>query len=336
MSVTGLSIANKVYDSTKTAALVTSGATFVGLISGDDVALAPSSATATFASARAGTGITVIVTGLSLGGSQSTDYTLALPPPLTGTITPAPLTVSGITASNRVYNASTSATVQTAVVTLLGVFSGDRVNLNRAGASGTFASANVGTGITVTVTGLSLNGLQSVDYTLMPATTTANITPATPQVSISTAGATYSGSPVGATVILTGASGPSGSTLEGVAPTLEYYDGIVPGGTPSSNAPTAAGSYTVVANFPGSVDYTPQSSLPTTFTIRPAAPTLTVSVSGVPITARPSAPPKPSRGSAVPRPGNSRGPHPRSCTTPAARHPALHWTVRPSTRVLSP
>ncbi len=94
------------------------------------------------------------------------------------TVNQAVLTVSGITAANKVYNASTTATLNTSGATLVGVIGGDTVTLNTSAASGTFASKNVGTGITVTVAGLMIGGAQASDYTLIQPTTTANITPA--------------------------------------------------------------------------------------------------------------------------------------------------------------
>ena len=86
--------------------------------------------------------------------------------------------VTGITAGNKVYNANAAAALDTADATLNGVLSGDTVILGTSGATGTFASANVGTGITVTVAGLTISGAQADDYTLTQPTTTANITPA--------------------------------------------------------------------------------------------------------------------------------------------------------------
>ena len=44
--------------------------------------------------------------------------------------------------------------------------------------AGTFASANAGTGITVNITGLSLTGVSSANYTLTAPTATANISAA--------------------------------------------------------------------------------------------------------------------------------------------------------------
>ena len=49
------------------------------------------------------------------------------------------------------------------------MFSGDTVTLSTSGATGTFASDNVGTGITVTVSGLTISGAQADDYMLTAA-----------------------------------------------------------------------------------------------------------------------------------------------------------------------
>ena len=63
-------------------------------------------------------------------------------------------------------------------------FGGNSVNkflntqLNPFPSTGTFASKNVGTNITVQVSGLMITGPQASDYTLIQPTTTANITPA--------------------------------------------------------------------------------------------------------------------------------------------------------------
>ena len=73
-------------------------------------------------------------------------------------------------------------------------------------------------------------------------------------------------------------STPAGS-LEGVAPTLYYYSGTSATGTILPGAPTTAGTYTVLASFAGSTDYTTASAT-TTFTISKAAPTVTVTDAG--------------------------------------------------------
>ena len=70
----------------------------------------------------------------------------------------------------------------------------------------------------------------------------------------------------------------SGS-LEGVSPTLAYYSGSAATGSPLSGAPSTAGTYTVVANFAGSIDYA-SGSTNSTFTIAQASPSITLSDGG--------------------------------------------------------
>jgi phosphotransferase system IIA component len=176
--VTGITASDKMYDATTKATLNTSGATLLGVLSGDTVTLNTSGAIGTFASKDVGTGITVAISGLTLGGPQASDYSL-VQPTATANITPAALTVTGITANDKVYDATTKATLDTSGAALVGVFAGDIVTLSTTGAIGTFASKDVGTGITVAVSGLTLSGPQTSDYTLAQPTTTANITPAT-------------------------------------------------------------------------------------------------------------------------------------------------------------
>jgi hypothetical protein len=89
-----------------------------------------------------------------------------------------PLTVTGITAENKVYDGNTTAVLDIAGAELSGVFDGDVVTLNTASASGTFAAAGVGNDITVTVSGLSIEGADAERYALTQPTASADITPA--------------------------------------------------------------------------------------------------------------------------------------------------------------
>src|SRR5205807_304430 len=136
-----------------------------------------SAAVATFASKDVGTGIAVTVTGLTLAGAQSNDYTLlAQPSGLAANITPFGLTVTGVTANNKVYDATKAGTLNTANAALVTPFGGDSVTLDASAAVATFAQKDVGTGLSVTVTGLGLAGAQSNDYTLaQPSGLIANI-----------------------------------------------------------------------------------------------------------------------------------------------------------------
>jgi hypothetical protein len=71
----------------------------------------------------------------------------------------------------------TSATGTPASAALVGVLLGDTVALDTTKGTATFASKNVGNGIAVTVSGLTLGGPQAADYKLVQPPLTANITP---------------------------------------------------------------------------------------------------------------------------------------------------------------
>jgi filamentous hemagglutinin family protein len=81
------------------------------------------------------------------------------------TITPAPITgVVGVTADNKVYDGSTTATLQTSGATLSGLLGIDKVSIS--GLTGAFADRNVGTGKVVSITGATLSGADAGNYSL--------------------------------------------------------------------------------------------------------------------------------------------------------------------------
>jgi len=76
-----------------------------------------------------------------------------------------------------VYDRTTVATLSFNSIVLSGVVAGDTVSLNTNGYVANFASANVGNGIAVAVSGLTLSGASAGNYRLtQPAALTANIT----------------------------------------------------------------------------------------------------------------------------------------------------------------
>ena len=101
----------------------------------------------------------------------------------------------------------------------------------------------------------------------------------TPIVSASRSGGEYNGAPFAATATVAGWTGgdiaPPAATLEGVAPTITYYDDCQTTQGGSSTPPTDVGFYTAVATFPGSTDYTSAESDPVCFEIAPAGPAAT-------------------------------------------------------------
>ena len=86
----------------------------------------------------------------------------------------------------------------------------------------------------------------------------------------------FTGSPFAAAVTVAGADNIAHGSLEGVSPALAYYGA---NGQELTAAPTHAGSYTVVASFPGSADYAPAGAS-VSFTINLAHLNITVSDAG--------------------------------------------------------
>jgi hypothetical protein len=127
-----------------------------------------------FANKNVGNSKVVTVTGYTLGGADAGNYTVVQPTAVTANITPASLAVTGVGANNKVYDATTTATLNgTAAVTAL---AGDAVSVG--GGRGAFADPNVGNGKAVTVTGFTLGGIDAGNYTVVqPTGLTAAITP---------------------------------------------------------------------------------------------------------------------------------------------------------------
>lgn len=171
LTITGVSVSDKVYDATTTASL-TGTAAYSGLVNGESFSVT-GTPSATFATKTVGSGKAVTVTGYT---APSANYTISQPIGLTATITAKALTVTSAAASNKTYDGTTAATI---TGTLSGVIAGDVVTLS---GTGTFASANVGTGIAVTSTS-TLAGVDNSNYTLsQPTGLSANITQASQNI----------------------------------------------------------------------------------------------------------------------------------------------------------
>jgi len=107
--------------------------------------------------------------------SSDLTYSDANSGPTSFTIAQAPL-IGSITAANKVDDGTTAATITSR--TLTGVLPADLSNVSYVGGTATFADPFVGTGKTVTATGLSLSGSAASNYSVnTTATTTADITP---------------------------------------------------------------------------------------------------------------------------------------------------------------
>jgi hypothetical protein len=145
----------------------------VGTLFGDDSVTLLAQ---TFDTRHVGTGKTLSVSSYIVNdGNTGQNYMVALLADHTGVITQRALSVGGVTANNKPFDGNTNATLNLGAAALVGVIAPDLVTLNPAGATGTFASSAVGEW-TVTVTGLTLGGTNSGNYSLTQPTTTATIT----------------------------------------------------------------------------------------------------------------------------------------------------------------
>jgi gliding motility-associated-like protein len=157
---------NKAYDGTTAATVTLSD----NRVTGD--VFTESYTSATFATATAGTAKPVSVSGISIIGGASANYTLGnTTAATTADITARALTVTA-SGNNKAYDGTTAATV---------TLSDNRVTgdvFTESYASASFATATIGTAKPVSVSGISITGGASANYTLgnTTAATTADIT----------------------------------------------------------------------------------------------------------------------------------------------------------------
>ncbi|MFN8764943.1 MAG: beta strand repeat-containing protein [Pirellulaceae bacterium] len=167
LTIVGVTASNKDYDQTTSATIDATGGSYSGLVYGETFALA-GTPVGTFADKNVGTNKTVTITGFT---APSANYELSADPTTTASITPKAI-VGSFTADNKVYDATTDATVLTRTVTPI---AGDDLTLD--GGTATFDTKNVGTGKTVTLAAATLGGADAGNYTLTSVnTTTANVT----------------------------------------------------------------------------------------------------------------------------------------------------------------
>ena len=169
LTVTGTTGSTKTYDGNTSAAI--SGSTLDGVLSGDTVSL-NNDTSGNFADKNVGSGKS-ISTAMTLGGQDAGNYVLTQPGNVTGSITADHITVTA-TGQNKQYDANLN---DTPTLTSAGVVTGDSVSFTDT--SALFSDANVGTGKTVTVTGIAPTGTDAGNYVVDVTTvqTTADITP---------------------------------------------------------------------------------------------------------------------------------------------------------------
>jgi hypothetical protein len=210
---------NRVYDGTTNATVQLSD----NRITGDSLSV---TADSSFMDKNAGSGKFVNVTDIAISGADAGNYSVNSSTGTFANITRANLSVN-ITGVNRVYDGTTHATVSLSSTPL----NGDDVQLQYVSAN--FADKNVGTGKSVSVSGINALGADAGNYAIgSTGTTTANITPATLTVTATGGVKTFDGSAI-APVTFTD-NRIAGDDLTVVATNAAYADPNVGTGKPVS------------------------------------------------------------------------------------------------------
>jgi gliding motility-associated-like protein len=171
LAIKGIIANNKPFDGTTTAS-INGTAAYDGLVTADaGLATVQGGPSFNFDNKDAGVNKPITVTGYI---APSSNYVLTQPTGLTASITPAPITIAGITGVSRTYDRTINATVAgTPVYT--GLVAGE--NLTVVGSpTYSFANKNVGTAKPITVSGFTA---PNANYTLsaQPTGITADINP---------------------------------------------------------------------------------------------------------------------------------------------------------------
>ena len=171
LTITGVTATNRAYNGEATVALV--GGTLNGVIEGDIVNFTLGNGTMANKNADDNKAVT---TNITLTGAAAGNYTLTQPTGISVNITPAPLTITGVSATNRAYNGET--TVALIGGEIVGIIGSDEVTFTRG--NGTMSDKNVGDNKAVATT-IALTGAGASNYTLtQPTGITVNIAKANP------------------------------------------------------------------------------------------------------------------------------------------------------------
>ena len=162
-----------------------------GRIGDDDISI--TAGTAVFADPNVGDDKTILLSGLTLGGKSANQYTLSPNAEVTGRITKRPIIVSGVTASDKFYDETTKAEINTEDMEIMNLVPGDDVTVV---VTGTFEDANAGEDKVVNLS-YELTGESAGNYEILlndsQATATATIFQTEPEIVESDSDTIYDG-----------------------------------------------------------------------------------------------------------------------------------------------
>ena len=240
LRITGVTAASKTYDGTTNADITSVTFENVILNRGTDYTV-----TASFDDASVDSGKNVTAT-VTLMGQTAKNYFLEQSSfPTTGNITAKQVTVTGITAKDKVYDGTTNATLDCSNAKFDGILENDKLTV---AAKGMFEKADIGKQ-KVRISDLTLGGDSVANYVLAESgnqtQTTATITAKQIAVSIKPNGGTYGETITPATATANGVVGEDALaitlTYTGTANDGTEYTGTTP--------PTKAGTYTITATI---------------------------------------------------------------------------------------
>ena len=245
LTITGVGAADKIYDGTVKADAT--GDAVLNDVVGEDI-VTVKAGTAAFTDKDAGMQ-TVTFTDYGIEGKDAGNYTVSQPADVTATISRKPVTITGTTAQNKVYDGTTAAKVdQTGDVTTK--IDGDDVSVQAGAAQ--FTSADAGEDIRVTFTGFTLTGADAGNYILsdQPADGMADI-----------AKAVYPGTPVVNIDVMT----QQAEARTGSLTASDFFTTLPAGAEITAVTPKAASNHIMgsVTAAGGEITYTSGVSLPT-------------------------------------------------------------------------
>jgi hypothetical protein len=181
VGVSGVTASDKQYDGTRNVTLSGGTLNSSDIVSGDEISIA--SLEGRFKFADAGENKPVTITKITLDGASKDNYAAyASQSNLTAKVTPKPVIVTGITAVNKEYDGTKTATLNTGSASIEGIMPIDTSVYNHlivsSKSTAEFEDAAFGINKTVNL-GIKLGGYCSLNYTLSEdsqKTATANIT----------------------------------------------------------------------------------------------------------------------------------------------------------------
>ncbi|AUA34561.1 filamentous hemagglutinin N-terminal domain-containing protein [Pseudomonas sp. SGAir0191] len=153
-------VANKVYDGGTTAQL--SDLNLVGVVDGDQGKVTGTGTTGAFVDKNAGTGKTVIGSGVALTGDEARNYRFDTAAEIGKANIDRKVLTGKAEVASKVYDGGTTA--QLSDLDLIGVVDGDEGKVTGTGTTGAFADKNAGIGKTVTGSGVALTGEEAGNY----------------------------------------------------------------------------------------------------------------------------------------------------------------------------